>query len=56
MTFYHQQKIIKKAGKIGEILNFTFSTALPEGSALLLLVLQGIFAGDSENQTKNYEV
>lgn len=46
MTLYLQQKIIKKAGKIGEILKFTFSTALPEENAPLFLVLQGIFAGD----------
>lgn len=35
MTLYLPQKIIKKAGKTGEILKFNFSTALPEGILIL---------------------
>lgn len=52
MTLYFQQKVIEKEEKIDEILKFPFSTAVLEESAILSLVLQGIFIGDSENQIK----
>lgn len=53
MTSYLQQKIIKKAGKIGEILKFTFSTGLPEENALLFLVLYWLNYGAWDYEREN---